>query len=77
MLTIYNWVLWGRDIYNEGIHSVITVRDFTQIFDAYSQYEETMIQSKMESTTELTEEGMRIVLYLMMYVYYSGYISSV
>ncbi|XP_019858778.1 PREDICTED: pre-mRNA-splicing factor SYF1-like [Amphimedon queenslandica] len=46
----------GRDIYNEGIHSVITVRDFTQIFDAYSQYEETMIQSKMESTTELTEE---------------------
>ena len=36
-----------------------------------------MIQSKMESTTELTEEGMRIVLYLMMYVYYSVYISSV
>uniref|UniRef100_A0A1X7TMA9 Pre-mRNA-splicing factor SYF1 central HAT repeats domain-containing protein n=1 Tax=Amphimedon queenslandica TaxID=400682 RepID=A0A1X7TMA9_AMPQE len=52
----------GRDIYNEEIHSVITVRDFTQIFDAYSQYEETMIQSKMESTTELTEEGMRTVL---------------
>ena len=28
-----------------------------------------MIQSKIESTTELTEEGMRIVLYFMMYVY--------
>uniref|UniRef100_A0A1X7TMI9 Pre-mRNA-splicing factor SYF1 central HAT repeats domain-containing protein n=1 Tax=Amphimedon queenslandica TaxID=400682 RepID=A0A1X7TMI9_AMPQE len=54
----------GRDIYNEGIHSVITVRDFTQIFDAYSQYEETMIQSKMESTTELTEEGMRTVIHV-------------
>ena len=47
----------GYTVYNEAIQSVITVRDFTQIFDAYSQYEETMIQSKMESTTELTEEG--------------------
>lgn len=49
----------ARDIYEEAIHSVITVRDFTQVFDAYSQFEESMIQAKMEATSEkgLSEEG--------------------
>ncbi|XP_074655253.1 pre-mRNA-splicing factor SYF1-like [Tubulanus polymorphus] len=42
----------ARDIYEEGIQTVITVRDFTQIFDAYAQFEESMISAKMESTTE-------------------------
>ncbi len=51
--------LQARDIYEEAIQTVVTVRDFTQVFDAYAQFEETMISAKMESTAEHgpTEEG--------------------
>lgn len=42
----------ARDIYEEAIHSVVTVRDFTQVFDVYSQFEESMIQAKMESIAD-------------------------
>lgn len=38
----------ARDIYEEGMNKVMTVRDFTQIFDAYSQFEETLISSLMD-----------------------------
>ena len=50
----------ARDIYEEAIHSVVTVRDFTQVFDVYSQFEESMIQAKMEATAEdgPSEEGL-------------------
>ena len=49
----------ARDIYEEAIHSVVTVRDFTQVFDVYSQFEESMIQAKMEVLGESgsSEEG--------------------
>ncbi|XP_065829864.1 pre-mRNA-splicing factor SYF1-like [Oscarella lobularis] len=48
----------ARDIYEEAIQTVLTVRDFGQIFDAYAQFEESMISAKMESTAETgpTEE---------------------
>ncbi|XP_062622386.1 pre-mRNA-splicing factor SYF1-like [Saccostrea cucullata] len=48
----------ARDIYEEAILTVITVRDFTQVFDAYAQFEKNMISSKMESMEETgaTEE---------------------
>ena len=38
-----------------------TVRDFGQVFDAYAQFEESMINAKMETTAELgpSEEGKR------------------
>lgn len=41
--------------------TVVTVRDFTQVFDAYAQFEKSMISAKMETTSELgpTEEGER------------------
>lgn len=40
--------------------TVITVRDFTQVFDAYAQFEKNLISSKMESMEETgaSEEGM-------------------
>ena len=44
--------LQARDIYEEAIDTVTTVRDFTQIFDAYSQFEESVISSKMEKMAE-------------------------
>ena len=48
-------------MYEEAIETVVTVRDFTQVFDAYAQFSETMISSKMEDTAEQgpTDDGMR------------------
>ncbi|XP_041370766.1 pre-mRNA-splicing factor SYF1-like [Gigantopelta aegis] len=42
----------ARDIYEEAIDTVITVRDFTQVFDAYAQFEKSMIAAKMETMEE-------------------------
>ncbi|XP_065067886.1 pre-mRNA-splicing factor SYF1-like [Rhopilema esculentum] len=44
----------ARDVYEEAIQTVMTVRDFGQVFDAYAQFEEGIINSKMESSTEAT-----------------------
>jgi len=38
----------ARDAFEEGITTVMTVRDFTQIFDAYAEFEESIISMKME-----------------------------
>lgn len=49
----------ARDIFEEGMTTVVTVRDFGVIFDAYSQFEESMLALKMEdmSESELEDEG--------------------
>ena len=39
----------ARDVYEEGMTTVITVRDFSMIFDAMAQFEESLISAKMES----------------------------
>ena len=51
--------LQARDIYEEAIQTVITVRDFTQVFDAHAQFEKNLISAKMESMEEAgpSEEG--------------------
>lgn len=48
----------ARDVYEEAIQTVMTVRDFTQVFDAYAQFEERLISAKMQETSKLgpTEE---------------------
>ena len=46
----------ARDIYEEGINSVTTVRDFTAIFDAYAQFEESVISAKMQQEEEEDDE---------------------
>ncbi|XP_046441080.1 pre-mRNA-splicing factor syf1 homolog [Daphnia pulex] len=38
----------ARDIYEEAIQTVTTVRDFTQVFDAYAQFEELNLNHMME-----------------------------
>ncbi|KAK3752668.1 hypothetical protein QZH41_006488 [Actinostola sp. cb2023] len=51
----------ARDVYEEAIQTVMTVRDFGQftlankklVFDAYAQFEESMISAKMETTAEM------------------------
>lgn len=41
----------ARDIYEEAIQTVTTVRDFTQVFDAYAQFEELSLSRRMEEVT--------------------------
>jgi len=42
----------ARDIYEEGITSVVTVRDFSFVFDALTQFEEALISAQMENASE-------------------------
>lgn len=48
----------ARDVYEEAIQTVMTVRDFTHVFDAHAQFEESIISAKMETTAKTgpTEE---------------------
>ena len=46
----------ARDIYEEGLESVMTVRDFSLIFDAYAAFEENVLSSKMMQEEEEEEE---------------------
>ena len=49
----------ARDVYEEAMATVTTVRDFGQVFDAYAQFEESMINARMEASgeEEFTEDG--------------------
>jgi hypothetical protein len=40
----------------EGMMTVTTVRDFSVIFDAYMQFEESMLSAKMEQLEQELEE---------------------
>jgi hypothetical protein len=44
----------ARDVYEEGMASVLTVRDFSLVFDAYSQFEESVLATKMEAQARST-----------------------
>jgi pre-mRNA-splicing factor SYF1 len=46
----------ARDVYEEGINTVITVRDFTMVFDAYSQFEESVLTAKMNMAQDSDED---------------------
>lgn len=48
----------ARDVYEEGLTSVITVRDFSLIFDALSQFEESLLAAKMEQLGDEEDEAM-------------------
>lgn len=39
----------ARDVYEEGANTVVTVRDFDMIFNAFTQFEDSMITAKMEA----------------------------
>merc|ERR1719481_1752498 len=47
----------ARDVYEESIQTVTTVRDFTQVFDAYAQFEELALSKKMEEVAEQDNPG--------------------
>ncbi|KAF5396790.1 XPA binding protein 2 [Paragonimus heterotremus] len=39
----------ARDVYAEALSTVMTVRDFTQVFDAYAEFEESVAKARMEA----------------------------
>ncbi|KAK9587368.1 pre-mRNA-splicing factor syf1 [Aspergillus fumigatus] len=56
------WITKGnfekaRDVFEEGITTVLTVRDFTLIFDAYVEFEESIIGSLMEAAAVRADKG--------------------
>ncbi|KAM3704858.1 hypothetical protein ACJW31_03G037500 [Castanea mollissima] len=46
----------ARDVFEEGIMNVVTVRDFSVIFYLYTQFEESMLTFKIESMSSSDEE---------------------
>jgi pre-mRNA-splicing factor SYF1 len=56
------WITKGkferaRDIFEEGITTVMTVRDFTLIFDAYAEFEESIIGTLMNAASQRSEKS--------------------
>ena len=56
------WIVKGnferaRDIFEEGITTVMTVRDFTLVFDSYVEFEESIIGSLMDKAANRTTAG--------------------
>ena len=46
----------ARDVYEEGLQTVTTVRDFSLIFDTLTQFEETLIAHRLATADEDEEE---------------------
>lgn len=56
------WIARGdfekaRDVFEEGVTTVLTVRDFTMIFDAYVEFEESVISTLMEAAQTRAANG--------------------
>lgn len=56
------WITRGnferaRDIFEEGITTVMTVRDFTLVFDAYAEFEESIIGTLMDAAAIRSDKG--------------------
>lgn len=56
------WITRGdferaRDIFEEGITTVMTVRDFTLIFDSYVEFEESIISTLMDAAALRSNKG--------------------
>ena len=46
-----------RDSFEKGVTTVMTLRDFTQIFDSYTEFEEHVIGTLMEAVASLHKKG--------------------
>lgn len=58
----------ARDIYEEAVQTVTTVRDFTQIFDAFAQFEELALSKKMELVTDQAEDEHEVTAVVELYM---------
>ena len=46
----------AKDTFEAGLSSVLTIRDFTQIFDAYAEFSESLLSALMESLANPEDE---------------------
>ena len=56
------WITKGnferaRDVFEEGITTVMTVRDFTIVFDSYAEFEESIISTLMDAAAARFDKG--------------------
>ncbi|KIW64461.1 pre-mRNA-splicing factor syf1 [Phialophora macrospora] len=56
------WITRGdferaRDVFEEGITTVMTVRDFTMVFDAYVEFEESILSTLMDGASTRAAKG--------------------
>ncbi|TKX24292.1 pre-mRNA-splicing factor syf1 [Elsinoe australis] len=51
----------ARDVFEEGITTVMTVRDFSMIFDTYAEAEEALISLKMDAAATRSAKGVNDV----------------
>ncbi|ETI21436.1 pre-mRNA-splicing factor syf1 [Cladophialophora carrionii CBS 160.54] len=56
------WITRGdferaRDVFEEGITTVMTVRDFTMVFDAYVEFEESILSTLMDAASARAAKG--------------------
>ncbi|KAJ1652945.1 pre-mRNA-splicing factor syf1 [Dispira simplex] len=42
----------ARDVYEEALRQVMTVRDFTQVFDAYAEFQETLVNAQLQQASQ-------------------------
>lgn len=49
----------ARDVFEEGVVTVMTVRDFTMVFDSYAEFEESVIGALMELASRHAEKGVK------------------
>jgi len=47
----------ARDIFEEGVTTVMTVRDFTLVFDSYAEFEESIIGTLMDTAALRSDKG--------------------
>ncbi len=57
------WITRGdferaRDVFEEGVTTVMTVRDFTMIFDAYVEFEESILSAFMDAASTRAAKGL-------------------
>lgn len=46
----------AKETFEQGLKNVLTIRDFTQIFDAYAEFSESLISAMMESLADEDDE---------------------
>lgn len=46
----------ARDVFEEGLQTVVTVRDFSVIFESYAQFEQSALAAKLETAGEEEDE---------------------
>ncbi|VDC07118.1 unnamed protein product [Peniophora sp. CBMAI 1063] len=47
----------AKETFEAGLAAVLTIRDFTQIFDAYAEFSESIVSALMEALAEEDDEG--------------------